>query len=169
MTYMHNNYAMIFIGFLLLVALLKFVFVIYRLSHDFKTYLDQEENERLKKQRQKEAKRRERQEAFAHRKQEHKATQPKPQNLHCLPSLSVSRFAKDFEFYKHCSDPYAIIGCTISTSSEQMKKSYQNLVKKWHPDIITAMNVTKEDMKKATQIMQIINNAYEEVSRRKAA
>lgn len=167
MVYDNPNGIYLIAGLMILLCL-KFVFVFYQLGKAYQSDLTMEEA-KFQAQRQREAQRKQQQEAFERKKEERKTAYQKQQNAYVLSSRRISRFASDFEFYENCRDPYVIIGCTLNASMAQMKKSYRTLVKKWHPDIITAMNVTKEEMQEATRIMQIINIAYDEAVRRKAA
>jgi len=164
-----NPEGLYMITVLMTLLFLKFVFVFYQLGKQLQSDLDLKETKRQEAQKEKEAESKQRQEAFERSKVERNTGYKKQQNAYVLSSRRISRFTRDFEFYENCSDPYAIIGCTLNASMAQMKKSYRTLVKKWHPDIITAMNVTKEEMQQATRIMQIINIAYDEVITQKAA
>lgn len=79
-----------------------------------------------------------------------------------LPS-GLSRFTDELKFFETCTDSYKILGCSSFASSQELKRGYYHLLKKWHPDRIMGMNATQEELKQATKIVQIINIAYAEV------
>ena len=58
-------------------------------------------------------------------------------------------------------DPYKVLGLTASATSEEVKKAYRKLAKKYHPDAITGLGtqVTKE----SEEQFRIIQKAYESV------
>lgn len=67
-------------------------------------------------------------------------------------SSQLSRFTQSYEFYTICKDPYKVIGCSIHDPIKVLKIRYRELVKKWHPDAIISMGVTKEEIEQATSI-----------------
>ena len=62
-------------------------------------------------------------------------------------------------------DPYSILGVSRSATDEQVKEAYKKLVKKYHPDNYDDGNPLKE---LATDKMQEINAAYDEILRQRA-
>lgn len=68
--------------------------------------------------------------------------------------------------YNLQKDPYEILGCTESDDFTMIKKTYRQLVKQYHPDYMHGKGLDDAEIKKATEKMQEINAAYEEVKRR---
>ena len=153
------------IGLMIAILSAKYVWMFYHVAKELHTYADLEEEKRKAEERQ-----REEQRAYAHaQKKQRYQEQPRTNTSFIQISSSGSRYAKELEFYKACKDPFRIIGCTMNASADQMKRSYRALVKKWHPDRIEAMGVSKQELADATLIIQIINIAYEEAVRRRKA
>lgn len=62
-------------------------------------------------------------------------------------------------------DPYKVLGVSPDASDEEIKKAYYALVKKYHPD-----NIQNDDLRElASQKMQEINEAYEEIKTMRAS
>ena len=49
----------------------------------------------------------------------------------------------------------------------QLKKNYRNLVKKYHPDIITGQGASQNIIDEATTKLQEINEAYEIIKKQR--
>lgn len=62
-------------------------------------------------------------------------------------------------------DPYKILGVSRDASDKEIQKAYHALVKKYHPDNYSSDNPLKE---LATEKMQEINEAYDEIQRLRA-
>lgn len=58
------------------------------------------------------------------------------------------------------NDPYQLLGVTPDSSAEEVTKAYRRLAKKNHPDL-------HPDDPSAVQKMTAINNAYDEIERRR--
>lgn len=72
--------------------------------------------------------------------------------------------------YNNCSettlpreDYYAILGVNPTDSAEQIKQTYKQLVKDYHPDNIISKGLPQDFVKFATEKFQKIQNAYEEI------
>ena len=61
-------------------------------------------------------------------------------------------------------DPYEVLGVTPETPEEEVKKAYRELAKKYHPD--NYANTEFSDI--ANEKMKEINEAYDEILRRRA-
>lgn len=57
-------------------------------------------------------------------------------------------------------DPYQILGVTPEASDEEVSAAYRKLAKRWHPDV----NPGDPD---ASRKMAAVNNAYEEIQKRR--
>lgn len=63
------------------------------------------------------------------------------------------------------TDPYKVLGISSDASEEQIKEAYRNLARKYHPD--NYVDNPLADL--AAEKMKEINNAYDEVMRRKVS
>lgn len=61
------------------------------------------------------------------------------------------------------SDPYEILGCSRSSSDEEIKKKYRELIAKYHPDRFVGMNLDDEFVKLASDKFQDIQSAYSSI------
>ncbi len=59
------------------------------------------------------------------------------------------------------SEAYEILELEKGASLELVKKQYRALAKKYHPDILNANNVSKEELEQGVKRFQKINEAYE--------
>ncbi len=59
------------------------------------------------------------------------------------------------------NEAYEILGLERGASLELVKKQYRALAKKYHPDILNANNVSKEELELGVKKFQRINEAYE--------
>jgi len=62
-------------------------------------------------------------------------------------------------------DPYSVLGITPNATDDEVKEAYRVLVRKYHPDNYADDNPLKE---LATEKMQEINEAYDEIQRLRA-
>jgi DnaJ-domain-containing protein 1 len=53
------------------------------------------------------------------------------------------------------------LGCSSSASGQEIKQRYRQLVQHWHPDRIAGRGASTEELLHTTEILQIINAAYE--------
>ena len=81
----------------------------------------------------------------------------------------LSRFSSELHFFRSCTTPYAILGCDSYATLPQIKKRYRILVQKWHPDRVKGLGATDKEVAQATEILQIINEAYNTLNVSKAA
>ena len=63
------------------------------------------------------------------------------------------------------SDPYRILGLTHAASSEEVKKTYRQLIREHHPDVLMAKGLPKHFIEVANQKMAAINGAYDQIER----
>ena len=66
----------------------------------------------------------------------------------------------------YSQDPYEILGCSESDDFTTIKKAYRKLVKQYHPDFMHGQGMNDSEIKSATEKMQEINAAFEEIKRR---
>ncbi|UQB43168.1 DnaJ domain-containing protein [Thiomicrospira microaerophila] len=64
-------------------------------------------------------------------------------------------------------NPYQVLGCNEQDDFAQIKKVYRKLVKQYHPDFMHGQGLDDQEIKQATEKMQEINAAYEEIKRRR--
>lgn len=64
-------------------------------------------------------------------------------------------------------DPYQVLGCNESDEFSVIKQAYRRLVKQHHPDYMHSKGVDDSEIRKATERMQDINTAYEEIKKRR--
>lgn len=69
--------------------------------------------------------------------------------------------------YDFQKDPYEILGSAESDDFATIKKAYRRLVKQYHPDYMHSKGLDDSEIQKATEKMQEINAAYEEIKRRR--
>jgi DnaJ like chaperone protein len=67
------------------------------------------------------------------------------------------------QFFMPAYNPFVILGLENSASNDDIKKAYRDLVKKYHPDVLT----NKSDLikKQAKEKFHEINNAYESIKK----
>ena len=58
-------------------------------------------------------------------------------------------------------EAYEILGVKESDDMDTIKKAYRQLIRKYHPDIISSQNKDESYMEKATSKTQEINQAYQ--------
>ncbi len=66
-------------------------------------------------------------------------------------------------------DPYDVLGLPRTASKDEAKKAWRDLVRDTHPDVMQARGVPPEAMKLATRRLQLINEAWREISARAVA
>ena len=66
-------------------------------------------------------------------------------------------------------DPYDVLGLPRGTSKSEARKAWKELVRDTHPDVMQARGVPPEAMKLAERRMQLINEAWREISTKEAA
>jgi len=69
--------------------------------------------------------------------------------------------------YDPQKDPYEVLGCQETDDFKVIKLSYRRLVKKHHPDYMHGQEMDESAIQKATEMMQEINTAYDEIKRRR--
>lgn len=67
------------------------------------------------------------------------------------------------------NDPYVILGVDHAASLAEIKMRYRNLVRENHPDRHIAAGVPQEMIDLATERLQTINEAYDQIERERAA
>ena len=63
-------------------------------------------------------------------------------------------------------NPYAVLGCSESDDFMTIKKAYRKMVKENHPDFMHGKGLDDADIKAATEKMQDINAAFEDIKKR---
>jgi DnaJ like chaperone protein len=66
-------------------------------------------------------------------------------------------------------DPYDVLGLPQSASKDEARRAWKDLVRDTHPDVMQARGVPPEAMKLAERRMQLINEAWREISAKEAA
>lgn len=66
-------------------------------------------------------------------------------------------------------DPYDVLGLPQGATRAEARRAWKQLVRDTHPDVMTARGVPPEALKLAERRMQLINEAWREISARKAA
>jgi DnaJ like chaperone protein len=66
-------------------------------------------------------------------------------------------------------DPYDVLGLPRGASKDQARKAWKDLVRDTHPDVMQARGVPPEAMKLAERRLQLINEAWREISAKEAA
>jgi DnaJ like chaperone protein len=66
-------------------------------------------------------------------------------------------------------DPYDVLGLPQGATKAEARRAWKQLVRDTHPDVMTARGVPPEALKLAERRMQLINEAWREISARKAA
>jgi DnaJ like chaperone protein len=64
-------------------------------------------------------------------------------------------------------DPYTILGVTPTDSSDEIKKAHRKLVLEHHPDKLIAQGMPEEFVKIANEKLATINQAYDEIRKRR--
>jgi DnaJ like chaperone protein len=82
---------------------------------------------------------------------------------HFINSLTGQKAAQD----SSAKNPYQVLGCSESDDFSVIKQAYRRLVKQHHPDYMHSKGLDDSEIRKATEKMQEINNAYEEIKKRK--
>lgn len=57
-------------------------------------------------------------------------------------------------------DPYVVLGCSPSSSDEEVKKRYRELLGRYHPDKFIGQNLDEEFVALASRKFQEIQEAY---------
>jgi DnaJ like chaperone protein len=66
-------------------------------------------------------------------------------------------------------DPYDVLGLPQGASKDEARRAWKDLVRDTHPDVMQARGVPPEAMKLAERRMQLINEAWREISAKEAA
>jgi DnaJ like chaperone protein len=66
-------------------------------------------------------------------------------------------------------DPYDVLGLPRTATKDEAKKAWRDLVRDTHPDVMQARGVPPEAMKLATRRLQLINEAWREISAKAVA
>jgi DnaJ like chaperone protein len=66
------------------------------------------------------------------------------------------------------SDPYAILGIERAAAPADVKRRYRDLVREYHPDRHIAAGVPEEMIEIATERLQKVNEAYEQIMKERA-
>jgi DnaJ like chaperone protein len=66
-------------------------------------------------------------------------------------------------------NPYDVLGLPQDASKDQARKAWRDLVRDTHPDVLQSRGVPPEAMKLAERRLQLINEAWREISAKEAA
>ncbi len=108
-------------------------------------------------------------------KQEQEITEDIAQALK-IESKDYINLISNFEnFYKNrakqrelsIEKAYEILESSPNDNDSTLKKNYRNLVKKYHPDIITGQGASQNIIDEATKKLQEINEAYEIIKKQR--
>jgi DnaJ like chaperone protein len=66
-------------------------------------------------------------------------------------------------------DPYDVLGLPRDASRDAARKAWRELVRDTHPDVLQSRGVPPEAMKLAERRLQLINEAWKQISSREAA
>ncbi len=66
-------------------------------------------------------------------------------------------------------DPYDVLGLPRSATRDEARKAWRELVRDTHPDVLQARGIPPEAMKLAERRLQMINEAWREISSKVAA
>ncbi len=66
-------------------------------------------------------------------------------------------------------DPYDVLGLPHDATKDQARKAWKDLVRDTHPDVLQSRGVPPEAMKLAERRLQLINEAWREISAKAAA
>ncbi len=66
-------------------------------------------------------------------------------------------------------DPYDVLGLPRDATKVEARKAWKDLVRDTHPDVMQARGVPPEAMKLAERRLQLINDAWREISAKEAA
>ena len=64
-------------------------------------------------------------------------------------------------------DPYSVLGCPSSSSDEELKKCYREMLGRYHPDKFIGQKLDPEFIKLAERKFQEIQEAYESLRKRR--
>lgn len=75
------------------------------------------------------------------------------------------RASKGVSIPRDIDSAYALLGCTLSTTVENLKKAYRAAAMRWHPDRLRAEGVPQELIDKANEKMAAYNAAWDIIKR----
>ena len=70
-------------------------------------------------------------------------------------------------YVQNTSSAYSVLGCSQSSSNDEIKRAYRRLVSEYHPDKIAAKGLPEEFQKVAAGKFREIQSAYEEIRKLK--
>jgi DnaJ like chaperone protein len=75
-------------------------------------------------------------------------------------SIRARYFANDDKYYQ-------MLNCTLNSTDEEIKKSYKKLAREFHPDTVIAKGLPDEFIEFATRRFQEIQEAYEQIRKKR--
>lgn len=63
------------------------------------------------------------------------------------------------------TDPYEVLGCSRSSTDEQLKKAYREKAKQLHPDVLRSQGLSEELVSRANEQMARVNAAWAEIKK----
>lgn len=62
-------------------------------------------------------------------------------------------------------DPYVVLGLTRSASDDEVRTTYRNLIREYHPDLLIAQGLPQEFIDLANEKLATINDAYDQIKK----
>ncbi len=88
-----------------------------------------------------------------------------------VDAVHIFRFSEEryqqlkSRYVQKSSSAYSVLGCTQSSSNDEIKRAYRKLVSEYHPDKIASKGLPEEFQQVAAAKFREIQNAYEELQK----
>ena len=84
-------------------------------------------------------------------------------NVSDIFGFDKKTFDQLFALHKTESNPFEILGVSLSDNLEEIQKKWKEMVKSNHPDLLIGQGMPVEFIESANQRLAIINSAFEEI------